>query len=101
MNTPTSPIDAIFDENNSDNICLYNQKGEPVVFEQIALIPLEGQVYVILKPVEPLAGMNPDEALAFLIATNEQGEEYLELCTDEEKVDQIFDMYDALLASES
>ena len=41
-------IDALFDENNTDNIVLYNEKEEPVEFEQIAIIPIEENVYAIL-----------------------------------------------------
>ena len=43
-----NPIDAIYDENNEENIVLYNENDEPVEFEQIAVIPIEDNVYVIV-----------------------------------------------------
>ena len=95
----TTPIDAIFDENNSENITLYNENSEPVEFEQIAVIPHDGCLYVILKPVVPMDGMNPDEALAFEILEDDEGEAYLEICTDEDIVNQVFDIYDELVES--
>jgi hypothetical protein len=40
-------FDKLYDENNNDNITLYNEHGEPVEFEQIAIIPIEDNVYFI------------------------------------------------------
>ena len=34
-----NPIDCLYDENNNDPIVLFNEKGEEIAFEQIALIP--------------------------------------------------------------
>ena len=54
-----NPIEQILDENNIDNIVLYNENDEPFEFEQIAIIPLEDgekqSLYAILLPVTPLA----------------------------------------------
>ena len=36
-----SIFDIILDENNFDNIVLYDEKNKPEEFEQIAYIPLE------------------------------------------------------------
>ena len=64
-----NPIEQILDENNVDNIVLYNEKDEPFEFEQIAIIPLENgdkqDLYSILLPVTPLAGISEDEAVVF------------------------------------
>ena len=40
MSQYQNPIDALFDEENNDAIILFNEKGEEIAFEQIALIPL-------------------------------------------------------------
>jgi uncharacterized protein YrzB (UPF0473 family) len=98
---PVSPIDALYDEENCDVIVLFNEHGEPVSFEQIALIPILSQTYVILKPVIPFEGMGEDEGLVFSIETNESGEEYLALATDEDVIDQVFKIYDALMEGEN
>ena len=42
-------IDALFDEDNNDVIILFNERGEEIPFEQVAVIPL-GKTYAILKP---------------------------------------------------
>ena len=40
-----SPIDMLLDENNTDNIKLYNEDNQEVEFEQIALVPIEEKTY--------------------------------------------------------
>ena len=44
-----SPIDRLFDEDDTSPISLFNEKGEEVKFEQIALIPVEEKIYAISK----------------------------------------------------
>ena len=96
-NQYANPIDALFDEDNHDLIVLYNEYGEEVLFEQVALIPQE-KTYVILKPVQPLPGMNEDEALVFAVEIHpETQEEDLVLVTDDAIIDRVFDEYDALV----
>ena len=94
----TSPIDALFDPENDELIILFNEKGEEIPFEQIALIPLENQVYAILKPARAISGVGEDEGLVFTIEKNERGEEYLSLVTEEKTIDEVFDVYDGLVA---
>ena len=89
-------LDKLLDENNDDNIILYNEENEPVEFEQIALITLDGGVYVLLRPVDTLEFMADDEALVFEIEEFEDGQS-LTIVDDEEVVDAVFDAYYALL----
>lgn len=89
-------LDILCDENNTDPITLYNERGEALAFEQIALIPLDGGEYVILKPVEQLAGMGADEALVFAIIRSQQGTS-LEIVVEDAIIDAVFDVYDRLL----
>lgn len=91
-----SSIDMLFDENNDSNIVLYNDLNQPVEFEQIALIPLEGTVYAILKPVNAMAGMAEDEALVFFI-DEIGGEDCLLVEEDDHTIDRVFAAYYELL----
>ena len=91
-----SPIDMLFDENNKDNIVLYDDQNNEVEFEQIALIPIEEKIYAILRPLggeEPLA---EDEALVFAIEEVED-EDVLIPEENEDVVNQVFDKYYELL----
>ena len=98
MSQYQNPIDALFDEENNDAIILFNEKGEEIAFEQIALIPLE-KTYAILKSIQPMEGVGENEGLVFSIEVNEEtNEEYLALVVDEAIIDKVFDVYDELVA---
>ena len=86
-------IDKLYDEENNDLIYLFNEKGEEIAFEQIALIPIKQDTFAILKPVVPLEGLNEDEGLVFEIKVNEDGLEYLMLVVDEKTIDDVFEIY--------
>ena len=43
--------EIILDEENCDNIFLVDENGKETEFEQVAVIPLEGFIFCILKPV--------------------------------------------------
>ena len=94
-----NPIEQILDENNIENIVLYNENDEPFEFEQIAVIPLENgdkqDLYAILLPITPLSGIEQDEALVFEI--NER-ENVVRVCDDETIIDKVMDEYERLLA---
>ena len=94
-----NPIEQILDENNIDNIVLYNEKDEPFEFEQIAVIPLingeKQDLYAILLPLTPLAGIEEDEALVFEV--NER-ENVVRVCDDESIIDRVMTEYEKLLA---
>jgi len=89
-------IDKLFDEDNTDTITLYNQNGEPTEFEQVALIPLNEKIYVILKPITPIPGLGEDEGLVFSVEEIDD-EDTLVLVVDEGVVDAVFDVYNSLL----
>lgn len=92
-----TPIDQILDENNTDPVVLFNEHGEEVSFEQIALIPLDGSIYVILKPTEKMEGVGEDEGFVFEIVLRD-GEEMMLLVDDFSIINAVFDEYEALLA---
>ena len=89
-------IEQILDENNADPIVLYNEYGKEVKFEQIALIPLDEGVYVILQPVEPMPGVAEDEALVFAIRV-EDGEAVLIVEDRTAVIDEVFKVYNEML----
>ena len=97
-----NPIDSLFDEDDTDPITLFNEKGEKIEFEQIALIPLEERIFAILKPLEETDGVGEDEALVFEIVEpeDEEDEEYLNLISDMELIDKVFEVYNQLMDEE-
>ena len=94
-----SPIDMLLDENNTDNIKLYNEENEEVEFEQIALVPIEEKIYAILKPAATMEGVADDEALVFGIEEIDD-EDCLVIVEDDTIVDKVFEEYYKMLKAE-
>ena len=97
MEQKKSPIESLFDENDTSVITLYNDKNEPVEFEQIAVIPYEDKVYAILQPVIMPEGANPDEALVFVLEEVADEEVVINLVKDDATIDAVFDEYYKLI----
>ena len=91
-----SPIEMLLDENCSDPIVLFDENNEEVAFDQIAVIPLNGDVYAILKPLGDFEGVAEDEALVFVIA-EEDDEDVLQVVEEDEIVDAVFTQYYEML----
>lgn len=92
-------FDKLFDEENEDNIILYDENNNEVEFEQVAIIPIGEEVYAMLKPVAPMEGVADDEALVFQLCEIDD-EEMLSIVTDEKVVDAVFEIYYDLLREE-
>ena len=90
-------IDKILDENNEDNIFLYDEDDNELEFEQAAVIPMDGSVYVILVPVTPMEGVGEDEGVVFVIEEDEDGEAVLSIVVEDDVIDAVFDEYEKLL----
>ena len=88
-----NPIDAILDAKNNDPVTLYSaESDEPIEFEQVALIPLDEKVYVILKPLDDLEDVDEDQGVAFEIIEDDE-EFFLNLIEDASLIQKIFDEY--------
>lgn len=94
-----SQIEMLLDENNTENLKLYDENNKETEFEQVAVIPMNEKVYAILKPVTKIVGVNDDEALVFVIEEIED-EDCLVIVDDEKIVDQVFKEYYDLLKAE-
>lgn len=92
-----SAIDKLFDENNNDNIVLYNEKGDATEFEQVAIIPHGGKIYALLSLATPTDEIGEDEGFVFSIETAEDGKKTLVLVTDDAVIDAVFGVYEDLL----
>ena len=91
-----NPVDQILDENNTENIVLYDQEGKSIEFEQIAVIPLErtNGLYAILIPVTPMQGVNEGEGVLFAI--DEENKD-LQIERDDAVIDEVLSVYQALI----
>lgn len=87
-------LEKILDENNDETIVLLDEEQNEVHFEQIAVIPLEEKLYVILRPIDIIKGIEEDEALVFLVIEDEDD---LVIEQDMTIVKKVFDEYYKLL----
>ena len=96
MKEEKSQIEMLLDENNTENLKLYDENNKETEFEQVAIIPLDEKIYAILKPVTKIVGVNDDEALVFVIEEIDD-EDCLVIVDDEAVVDKVFKEYYELL----
>ncbi len=94
--TAKNPIEQILDENNTENIILYDEQNKPIEFEQIAVIPLErtGNLYAIMIPVTPMQGVNEGEGVLFVI---DEIKNEIEIERDDKIIDEVFTIYKTLI----
>ena len=91
-----NPIEQILDENNTENIVLFDDQQNPITFEQVALIPLDrtNALYAILIPITPMQGVNEGEGVLFEVDEQKQS---LEVVSDQQIIDDVLEVYQTLL----
>ena len=95
-------LDVLLDENNKAPIYMYDDKGNQLECEQVAVIPYgEDDIYCILKPITKIEGVKDDEAIVFLVAEDENGESILKVEDREEVAISVFDQYYNLVEEET
>ena len=94
--TIKNPIEQILDENNTDNVTLYDEDKNPIEFEQVALIPLEktGKLYAILIPVQPMQGVNEGEGVLFVVDEQKMD---VSIERDDAIIDEVLKVYQELI----
>ena len=88
-------IDALLDENNTDNVTIYDENDKPYEFEQIAIIPYKERLFAILKAIEDKEANN-NYAYVFELKDGED-DPMLELIDDDALIDEVFNEYYKLL----
>lgn len=88
------PIKQILDENNDENVVLYDDENKPIEFEQVALIENKDKLYAILIPITPMVGVGEGEGVCFLL-DEQKGD--LSVVTNEKTIDEVLEIYQKLL----
>lgn len=96
-NEEDSIIDILLNENNDSPIVLYDENDKAIKFDQVAVIPLDENLYAILKPIEKMQNVADDEAIVFAVIEDEDGLTSLEVETDESVAMRVFEEYYKLL----
>ena len=82
-------LEKLLDPKNTDDITLQGSQGE-LRFKQVALIPFKNELYVILKPITRIKGINSNEAICFLL---DIAGESLDIVDDQNLIDALFEKY--------
>ncbi len=94
-------LDVLLDQDNKEPIVLMDENGKQMTFEQVAVIPYEvrkeKRLYCVLKPLDKIEGIGDDEAIVFLVDTDDQGNSIIKIEEDEEIAIAVFDKYYDLL----
>ena len=94
-----SLTEKLLDPECDDDITLYDEEGNETVFGQVAVIPMNEKVYVILVPITPIEGVGEDEGVVFLLDEVDD-EETLSVVMDEGIIDSVFSEYEKLCDEE-
>ena len=95
-------VDVLLDEKNTAPIYMFNDKGEQIEFDQIAVIPYgDDELYCILKPITKINGIKDDEAVVFKVDQDENGEGFLKVEEREEVAIAVFDQYYNLIEEQT
>jgi len=86
--TEKSIYDILMDDEDNDNIFLFDEDGKEVEFEQIATVPLNGKIYAVLQPVDD-PEIEDDEAVVFQI--NAEDDE-IEIVEDDDIAEKVLDI---------
>lgn len=97
LNEEVDILDVLLDEDNEDPITLYDENNKAYKFDQVAVIPLDDNLYAILKPVDELEGVADDEAIVFSVNEQDSGETSLVVEIDESIAMRVFEEYYKLL----
>lgn len=94
-------LDVLLDQDNKEPIVLMDENGKQMTFEQVAVIPYEvrkdKRLYCVLKPLDKIEGIGEDEAIVFLVDTDDEGNSIIKIEEDEEIAIAVFDKYYDLL----
>ena len=89
-----NPFEMLLDDDNDENLIFKDADGNPIEFEQVALIPIGDERYAILHPVN--MGYEEDEVVVYSILIEANSYELLEV-TDLDTLDQVNEEYMKLL----
>lgn len=88
-----NPFTQLLDENNRENVIFYDEKGNPMEFEQVALVPVEDIPYVLLHPLH--MGYQEDEVIVYSLLEHGDTYELLEV-EDMALLEEIYRNYQSL-----
>ena len=82
-------------------ISLHSADGKELKFTRVASVPMDGKTYAVLAPVEPLPGMQANQALVFEVTGREGEMAALNIVTDAAIVRAVYETYGEITLRET
>ncbi len=96
-----SVITHILDAECTDNVVLYDAKGNAMEFEQVALVPIGEKIGVLMHPLLDEQGRSvPDNELVVFVIQEVNDQVILQECTCKEEIDVAFEAFAQLIEQE-
>ena len=89
-------IEILLDENDNRNVFLFDENGNKMEFEQLAMIPLKDELYFLLLPVSKIKGVSEEEVV-IVKYVEINGNDDVMIVTDDNIGNQIINKYYELL----
>lgn len=86
---------------DENSVSLYSADGRELRFRRIASVPVDGSIYAVLAPEEPLPGMRDDMALVFEVTERESGMAAMNIVTDPHIIAAVYDAYGEMTLRET
>ncbi|MBR2444132.1 MAG: hypothetical protein IKB27_01895 [Clostridia bacterium] len=95
-------LDVLLDQENTDPIALAVEDGRIIRFEQVAVIPMkvndENVLHCLLRPIDEIEGVGPDQAILFYLDMDDDGNDILAVQSDEGIMQEAYQIYLDLLS---
>lgn len=92
-------LNQLLDPDNTDPIVMFDENDKPVDFEQVAVIPIEDEVYVIMIPAEDaeVEGYEDGAFEVFRVDFDEEAMAILVQVEDGDIIEEVFNAYNELV----
>lgn len=81
-----------------DIITLIDEDNNEVQFEHVLTLEIDGKEYILLSPLEPMEGLEEDEAIVLRVEKDENGEDIYVSLDDENEIQTVYETYMEVIA---
>ena len=104
-NNENNLIDMLLDKDNHEPIVIYDENNKELKFQTVAVIPFvtmptlssDKDLYVIMKPIDKIEGVEDDEVLIFVVDYDFKGQPFLAIEHNQELAQKVYEEYVRLL----
>ena len=95
----TPLLNRLLDREDTSPVVVPTSSGREIEYEQCALIPFEGRLYVLLHPITPIEGLEDDLVFIFRYEQTDT-DERLTIEEDDAIGEQVYELYEGLFSED-